>query len=474
MNKAAQLLILFSGLFSACMVGPNYKKPETPMPKNFIEEDKAKTAALTDAELVNWWKIFNDPLLDHLLEVTKHSNFDLRFALQQVLEARAQYRIQASNLWPEIDLEASAIRSRFSQNLFDSTFLGPPVQNFFQVGFDTVWELDFFGRIRRAKRAAYFNWEATKENVQAVQITVLSEVARIYTAIRALQNRLEIAHMRVELDQELLALSGVRSKAGLADEQTVQRSLSFLEQDKVTVSTLEILLKQTIYSLSTLLGKQPEEFASLFQESRPIPHAEGKVPIALPSELLRRRPDIRSAERMLASATEQIGVAVASLFPQITLTGSGYGFQSNRTSNLFSSGSQFWNIGPNVFWPVIDFGKRRAQVDVENALQEQALISYERTVVSALEEVESALVAYFKEEERMRDLKSQVEASRNTWILNKDLYEAGLADYSLVLDSRDILLSSENALLQSKQALTSDLIAIYKALGGNWECCSTP
>lgn len=480
-------------LLSSCKVGPNYHKPKTEMPLSF--ETKQGVEDITDEALCQWWKQFNDPLLDKLIEEVVTGNFDYRIALEQIVQARAQYRIQSSLLWPEIDLNAAATRSRFSDNLFTSSStsnstaegaspssvvssnsspVAGTIQNFFQVGFDSIWELDFFGKFRRSKQAAFDLWEASKEEAQNVLIMTVSEVAKDYVAIRSLQKQIALLKDKLTVDERTLSLSDVRFTAGLNNQIEVETLTATLEQDKAALPVLETALKQTIYALAVLLGKQPEEFSEQFEKVAPIPMGAGKVPAGLPSDLLRRRPDIRAAERRLASATEQIGVAVADLFPHISLTGNTYGFESNQQNKWLIAASRYWNVGPMINWDLIDFGRTRAQIAVQNSLQRQALLSYEQTVVSSLRDVEGALVAYFEEQKRMADFENQVSANQRSYLLTKDLFRSGLVDESQMLSSWKTLIDSENSLTQSYQALTSDLIALYKALGGRWECSSSP
>ena len=469
-------------------MGPNYHKPETAMPSQFEEENNAEM--VTDEDLCQWWKQFEDQMLDALIEEAVEANYDLRIAVEQIIEARAQYKIQGSFLWPEIDLNATANRSRFSNNLFTSSSsttstsagaspasvassnvasISGTIQNFFQVGFDSIWELDFFGKFRRGKQAAFDLWEASKDTAQNVQITVISEVARDYVAIRGLQLQIELTQKKIWVDERELALVEVLFDAGLDNQIQIETLISTLESDRATLPVLETALKQTIYALAVLLGRQPEGLVAEFEESTPIPSGMGRVPIGLPSDLLRRRPDVRAAERQLAAATEQIGVAVADLFPHISLTGNTYGFESNKQNKWLIASSRYWNVGPMLNWDLIDFGRTRGQIAVANSQQRQALLTYEQMVISSLQDVEGALVAYFEEHKRTVDFENQVAADRRSLELTEDLFEAGLVDESQVLTALKTTIASETSLIQSQQALTSDLIALYKALGGEWE-----
>ncbi len=476
-----------------CMVGPDYQKPDIAMPSQFSE---AKTAS--NEELSEWWKQFEDPFLDALIEEACVANFDFRIALEQIFAARAQYRIERSKLWPEIDMNAAAIRARNSQNIFGNTTVdiedltasggldptlagaatsfgasGNPVRNFFQIGFDAIWELDFFGKFRRSKRAAFEEWLASKDLAQNILISVLSEVARNYVIIRALQKKIELTREKIRADEVLLGLTVNLFEAGLASELAVAEIDAALESDMALLPILETSLKTTIYALAVVLGRQPEGFIDEFDEVRPIPAGGGKIPVGLPSDLLRRRPDVRAAERQLAAATERIGVAVADLFPHISLTGNSYGYASQKWNKWFHAKSRFWSIGPSINWDLIDFGRVRGFIDLAKSQQRQAFLNYEKTVITSLQDVESALVVYFEEQNRQVSLYLQTEADRRSWELTADLWESGLSSELEVLQTYRTLLDSENQLVDSEQALTNDLISIYKALGGDWKCSSS-
>jgi outer membrane protein, multidrug efflux system len=496
--------IFFFLFFSGCMVGPNYQQPKTDLPSSFTEAKEEETTLVSDQELLRWWKQFKDPLLDELLEEAARANFDLRVAMQQIEQARAQYLVQAAQLFPQIDAIAAATRTRNSLDFLTggltptlgtpsaagaATTSTPQIQNLYQAGFDAIWEIDFFGKIRRAKRAAHFNWEALEEHARDVQITILSEVARNYMTLIAVQKKIDLGELLVDVDKEQFFLTRDLFEAGLKSESDVQAALAFLDTDQADLEVLISTFKQTLYSLAVLIGKQPEAMADKLSDFAAYAHfplsiAQGKIPSSLPSELLRRRPDIRAAERQLAAATEQIGVAVADLFPQVSLTstnilittspGSNFGFASHHLSRLFTSQNQTWSVGPAFNLPLLDFGKRRATVKVQTAIQKEALITYEKIVTTALSEVESTLVAYFKEQQRFFFLENQVHSTERSLELSEERYLAGLNDYIAVLEAKKQWILSNDTLVDSMQASLSDLIAVYKALGGEWECLPTP
>jgi multidrug efflux system outer membrane protein len=382
-----------------------------------------------------------------------------------------------------LDVDFQATHYRTSQS-FASAAVNPvklsPIQNFFQTGFDAIWQLDLFGKFRRSADAAYDLWEASTAEARAVKIVVLSEVANIYSAINAFQERITLTTEIIEIDRELLELAKTRFDAGLASEQEVQAAVAALEADDANLHLVQISFKLNMYSLATLLGRHPESLVADFREKRPIPYAVGRVPAGLPSDLLRRRPDIRAAERNLAAATEEVGVAVADLFPQVSLIGSSssfaanplqganIGYTSDKFGTLFNSASRIWGVGGLVTFPVFDFGGRVAAVDVQDSLKQQAYLAYQKIVIGALQEVEQALAAYFNDESRVMNYRKEVEATHRIYELVADEFQAGLVDYSRVMEAKQAWIIALNTLTGSQQALATDLIAVYKALGGDW------
>jgi NodT family efflux transporter outer membrane factor (OMF) lipoprotein len=496
-------------LMGSCKVGPDYHKPDTIMPKEFSEDKKQKTFVAKDEDLVKWWKAFQDPFLDKLLEETIAGNFDYKIALEQVLQARAAYEVQFASILPELDFDAQASRFRASRAFKSaaapvtnatttSTTTTPastttttttattagatisPVQSFFQIGFDAIWEIDLFGKLRRTAQAAFDTWEAAEEISRDVKITVLSEVVNTYTTICALQEKLALATLIVKADEEILTLSKERIKAGLTNEQEVETARAAFEADYASLQSYQTQLKTAIYSLAILLGKEPERLVDEFLIKRPIPIARGKVPSGLPADLLKRRHDIRSAERQLAAATEQVGVAVAQLYPTISLSGSSssfaanplqganVGFSSDRLHKLFKNSARIWGIGGLLTMPIFDFGKRLAGIDAQMAAQNASYLNYQKTVIGALQEVETSLASYFDEEAREKSFRIAAAANKKNYQLTLDLFKAGLVDYTQVNQLKEVWLNSLLAVANSQQALTSYLIAVYKSLGGDW------
>ncbi len=480
--------------FSGCMVGPNYRIPIEKLPLRFAEDRTIchENPCLVNEDLAHWWVFFDDPFLNELLRESLCHNFDLKIAVENIVQARANFWVQVANTLPELDSDIQVTRSRISETIDNginnnNTAINiPPIQSFYQAGLDLIWTIDVFGGLRRAARAALANWEASVENARGVRVLILSEVATTYTNICALQQLTEVGRRAVRLDTDLLALNKALFAAGLVNEQAVETALANLETDRAALYALEVTARQAIYSLAVLVGRPPETFLEQFAFPRPIPSGGGKVPVGLPSDLLRRRPDIRSAERQIAAATEQIGVAVASLFPQIALTGSSatyssnplqganIGFASSSFSKWFTAPSLIWGIGAVASLPLWDWGKRCATIRQQVSIEHQAFYTYEKTVISALEEVESDLVAYFQEERRLGSLRIAADADERNFKLAADLYQAGLTDFMQVLTAEETWLNSVTTLISSQQALTVDLINLYQSLGGGWECSYMP
>lgn len=340
--------------------------------------------------------------------------------------------------------------------------------NLFQAGFDAAWELDIFGGVRRSIEAAEYDLAASEETRRGVLVTLLSEVALDYVQLRGSQRRLAIAHENIAAQQDSVDLTQARYQAGFTNELDVTQARAQLASTQSQVPLLVTAIRQSIYQLSVLLGQPPGALVADLEETAPIPAAPPDLPLGLPSELLRRRPDIRVAERQLAGATARIGVAMADLFPKFSLTGS-FGTQVSDMRHFLDAKSLTRSIGPAVSWPIFDAGRIRANVEVQNARQEEALITYEQTVLTAFQDVEVALVAYMNEKIRHQSLTESVAESQKATDLSNELYSRGLTPFLNVLVSQQALYASEDQLVQSETMAATNLISLYKALGGGWE-----
>ena len=454
-------IIAATSVLAGCAVGPDYHPPKTAMPANWSESQLAGTP------VVEWWKTFNDPELDSLVERAVNANHDLRVATARVREARALRGGAFWDLGPAINGNASSTDARQSKNAL--TFPIPKLDtDAYDAGFDASWEIDVFGGKRRALEAATAEVAASEEDRRDVLVSLLAEVAHNYVEVRGFQRRLVIARDNIKSQQAALDLTRARFKGGVSSELDVTQAAALLTRTQSQLPALQTALKQAMHRLGVLLGQEPGALVAELSQDAPIPPTPPKVPVGLPSELLRRRPDVRRAERQLAAATARIGIQTAELFPKFSLVGTA-GFQSLSASDWFTGGSKFWSAGPTVTWRVFDLGRIRSQIKATNARADQSLVAYEKAVLISLEDVENALVAYANEQVRRDSLTETVAANRRALELANERYTKGVADFLNVLDAQRSLYQAEDDLVQSDRTVTQDLIALYKALGGGWE-----
>jgi NodT family efflux transporter outer membrane factor (OMF) lipoprotein len=464
-------IVAISLFFSGCMVGPNVKTPDVALPKSFLEKTAPSAEDLSD--LKEWWKQFEDPYLNNLIEKAITQNYSIRIAKEKIEEFRAFYHIERPKLLPEVNALGSVSRYRTSQNVFGAPYAGPPIKNLFITGFDATWEIDFFGKIRRSKEAAYYQVLSEIESLRDVTITLISEVAKSYIELCSLQEEIVLIKKRIKNEKEILRLTADKHHAGLVNEQMQNQAKAFLDNLQTKLPILEAIYKETLSQLGTLLGQNPEDFFLEFQDPKSLPKNLAKLPKILPSELLRRRPDIRKAEQDLASATAKIGAYTAELFPSFSLLGA-FGWESDHANKWFHSPSQIFGVGPGFNWNILDFGRIRAKIRAQTHKQKQALLSYENTIISALKDVENSLIAYYKEQEKLQFFSQEVSDYDRNATLEKDLFEHGLKPLSSCLDIEQQLLSAEDQKVQSQKALIFNIIALYKALGGDWSCSDSP
>lgn len=463
---------------SGCAVGPDYEAPTGAAPADFSSlQDPAQGAAPTvptatalvagEADFAVWWRVFNDPIMDRLIERAVQSNVDLRAATARVREARALRGLESSGLYPEVSANGAATRSRASDNLGPGSFAPSGETSFFDVGLDATWEIDVFGGVRRAVQAADADLAMAVEDRRDILVTVVAEVARNYTELRGLQRRVSLAEHTIHAQQETLDLTNARFRAGLSADLEVAQSQAQLATRQSQLPLLRAALRQAAHRLDVLLGQQPGTVLTELTAEGVIPAPPSRVPVGLPSDLLRRRPDVRRAERGIAGATARVGVATSDLFPKVSLTGS-FGFQSAQTGELFDYSSRAWSFGPTVRWNIFNAGRVRSSIAAANAREEQALAAYDQTVLLSFEEVENALTGFIQEQERREALQAAVDANRRAVALSTDRYRSGVGDFLNVLESQREAYFSEDQLVQSEADVTRSLIALYKALGGGW------
>ena len=476
-----------------CAVTPPTRVAELDLPTAWYEETIHRPQPKPPLHLAQWWTSFDDPILSALIDRGITANHDLREATARVRETRAQRTVASADRWPQLGSSASYTRNRGSENTVPSGFsnsggstggdngangtggnnLGRSFgigeeRDFFQTRFDASWEIDIFGRVHWAVKAAEADIDAAQENYRNVLVSLLAEIARNYIELRGFQHRLVIARNNIQAQQDSVDVTTERFEAGITSAQDVAQAEALLATTRSQLPTLETGVRQSSYRLSVLIGQPPGALLDELSQTGPIPTAELDGRLELPSDLLRRRPDIRHAERELAAATARLGVAMADLYPRFSLIGVA-GLQSLDLSDLIEWSSRTWTIGPSVSWPVFDAGRIRANIRAQDARQEQALIRYEQVILTSLEEVENTLVAYARERVRHRWLTDAVTASQEATDVARERYRSGLENFLNVVVAQRSLYDSQDALAQSEISIASNLVALYKALGGGWE-----
>jgi len=457
--------IIALALAGCAAVGPDYALVEPDAPQEWHSQLRGGlTADLPKSEtLAYWWRALNDSKLSSLEERAVKGNLDFKKALARIREARALRGISKANLFPTLDASASSTNYRSSESGWSTK-----ENKLYSASFDAGWELDVFGGVRRSVEAAQASLEATQEDLHNVLVSLVAEVALNYVEVRTYQARLSAAYANIKTQQETYELNRSRYEAGIIDELAVQQALYNLERSRSQIPTLEIGLEAAKNRLAVLLGEKPGAVHRELAERKPIPVPPVTVAVGVPAEAMRHRPDIRRAERNLAAQTARIGVATADLYPKFHLIGT-VGLESISTGNFFTADSRTWSISPGVSWNIFHGGAIRQNIKVQSARQEQALIEYESAVLKAQEEVENVLVAYAKEQRRRESLARATDAARQADLLARDRYQAGLVDFSNVLIAQLSLLSFQDELAQSEGSVTSNVVRLYKALGGGWK-----
>jgi outer membrane protein, multidrug efflux system len=465
--RAAGLLasVLAAGCLMAAEVPPVF------------QQQKNTPGTSADPALSQWWSTLNDAELDSLIARAVQGNLDVKIAASRVLEARASRRISRADLLPSIESGNSLkrVRGGLTQGVFRvdnnqqgaTSLLAPFETNVFQFGFDAAWEIDLFGGKRHALKAATAEVNSAEEARRDTLVSLLAEVSRNYVELRGAQRRLAITNANVVLQADSLHLAKVRMDAGLGTQLDVERQAAQLETTRAALPELEIAEIRNVHALGVLLGLEPETLFDELMKTAAIPVAPPNVPVGLPADLLKRRPDIRRAASDVAAATENVGVARADLFPKILLTGTA-GRQSSDLSMITAGAGNFFSIGPSITLPILTSGRIRAKIAARRENLNQAVSSYRQTVLISLRETEDSLVAYGHEKDRRERLLAAVDASRKATGLSTELYTRGLADFLSVLDAQRQQLQAEDDLAQSDTAVIANLVALYKSLGGGW------
>lgn len=449
----------------ACTLGPDYQRPDAPTPERWSDAAQAASHPADPDGLSHWWTGFNDATLDALVGDVVAGNLDVQVAEQRILAARAQRRITAAGQYPSVNGDVDALYNRLPGGLFSS---GAKDSNAFILGFDASWEADIFGGIKRGVEAADASLAASVADRRAVVVSVLAELGTDYAALRSAQERRQIADENVRLSQETRDLTAAKFKAGLASELEVAESEAALQRQKAAIPQLDTTIAQQIHAIAILTGQVPESLEKRLSATGPTVPAPPTLPLSLPSEVVRARPDIQAAERTLAASVAEIGVKEADRFPKFKISLDA-GLESGIVSRLFRPDQVGLSVGPQITGPIFDAGRRKAAVQSAQAQAQADLLSYRKTVLGAFREVEDALVAFGNERTRNQTLHRALDASRVAQERARSQYRAGLVDFLTVLDADRTLASARDSVAQSDFTLVQQTVALYKALGGGWQ-----
>jgi len=465
----AVILVLFS-LQGCTMVGPDYDAPVIKTPDTWAMKINQQVSKGPDATLQSWWTIFDDPVLDELIERSRKNNLDVKIAVSRVRESRAILTIANGGKQPLINANANAQRMEQSKNgdlAPVERFGGTESHALFQLGLDASWEIDVFGRVRRTIESAGAGYQASIEEYRDVMVTLFAEVALAYIDVRTAQQQIVIAKSNAEDQRKSMGLAQDQYDTGLSSKLDVTQAKANLATTEAMIPKLQISLALALNRLAVLLGQDAGALHSELQQIKPLPRPDKVIAIGIPADVLRQRPDIRKAERLLAAQTAQIGVATAALYPRFSLGGS-YALQSREFDTLFKSSSATWLIGAPMQWNLFSGGQVRGNIQVQEEKTRQLLLQYENQVLSAIEEVENAITGYDLHQEQARYLREAVSATTESVDLVLTQYTTGLTDFNNVFVMQRELLAQQAQLLASEARTVIDLVSLYKALGGGW------
>lgn len=450
-------------LLGGCAVGPDYAPPEaTGLPAHWHRA--AESTSVTTEALGEWWRDLGDKRLERLMADAVEGNLDVATAKAKIREARALRREAIGGLLPSVDGSASATRL---QSTAASTAAGSRVSNLFQAGFDASWELDLFGANARSLEAASANVAASEADLDSTLLTLVGDVASYYTEARGYQARIALARRTAKSQRETAALTRTKFETGSASAVDSSKADAQAASTEAEIPSLEAAFAQTVHRLSILTGREPGALAREMAAGGPIPAPRHRLPTGVPADVLTHRPDVRAAERRLAQATAQVGAKEAALYPSVSLTGS-ISTSATRVGDLGKASTIAWSWGPSVSVPFFHGGALVAARDAAEASRDQSFVAWKASVLTALEDVENALVSLSKERTRSRSLSEAAAQYRQAATLSRVLYQTGSASFLDVLDAERSLYTAEDTLLQSRVAITTDHIALAKALGGGW------
>jgi multidrug efflux system outer membrane protein len=460
---SSALVAAVATILAGCAVGPDYREPSLELPQQFVSAETNRYDA-TDADLARFWTVFDDATLTGLINQSLLMNHDLRIALARLNEARALRGAARLDLGPTITAGGGYVDQRLT--VADAAG-GPRDIEGYNAGFDAFWELDFFGRNRRALQASNADLDAAEASLQDAQVSVAAELSRSYFELRGNQQRLAVARRNVENQNETLELTRARLEAGTGTELDTSRATAQLAATRASIAPLEAAVARAIHRIGVLTGREPGALRAELELPADLPAVPEMTAVGDPARLLRRRPDIRVSERQLAASTARIGVAVADLFPRVTFTGS-VGYAAAGFDALGDAGTGTHLIAPGISWAAFDLGHVRARINAARARSEGQLAAYEQTVLRALQETEDALVTHARSRDQLLQLAQAADASQTAARLARLRFENGAVDFLQVLDAERSLLQAEDSLAQSRTDTATSLIAVYKALGGGW------
>lgn len=466
-------------LLAGCTVGPDYRPPEPSLPKDFAQADGSPTRV--DSELARWWNAYDDPLLNKLVDQVLAQNLDIEAAAARIREARAREAVAGAAGQPQLDATGSVARQRISENAIPLPPGGSqqggafalPGSEFttWRAGLDASWEIDLFGRTRRSIEGARARTGAAIWDHRDLQVTTVAEVANVYLALRTLQARIAISESELVRQRRNEQLVAARARGGLVTGQDLAQQRSQSSSAASILPALRAQAEAQIYAIGVLTGQAPETLVAELSPTRALSSVP-VIPAGVPSDLLRRRPDIRAAERDLAASTADIGAAVADLYPRFSLTAAP-ALVSTALASLLEWGSRSFTVGGAVDWPLFDGGRRRGNIAVANARQEQALIAYRKAVLTALRDVETSLSRTGADRKQLADLEEALGSAARAEEIARTRYRGGLVTLSDVLQAQAHRISLENQVIETKGALARDSVALFKALGGGWPDLAT-
>jgi NodT family efflux transporter outer membrane factor (OMF) lipoprotein len=462
-SKVSFLSIALLFAVTACKVGPDYERPQQKLPEkwsNFLEKQESGD------HTVEWWSHFQDPILTQLIESVIDQNLDLKSAEAVILQNQALLAESAANILPRFSLSASVSENQSSKNYYQVSHHRR--YRFYSDSVGAAWEVDLFGKLQRAKEAAFSNLNVEVENCYGIFLSLVSNVAQTYIRLRGAQQQLMVVTELCEKYKAIYNLQISLQKAGITSQIDVENAKSAWDSYESMKYPLDATIKNYMHALSLLTSQEPQALYALLAPVQPIPVIKTEIFAGLPSHLLERRPDIRKAEMALVSATAQIGIARGGLFPSFNLTGQ-IGYIALRASKIASPTSVDYSIGPSLTWNIFDFGRVKAQIANSEAFRDQARLGYFQTILTALSEVESALVTYVSESKRLENLTDAKRAQNRLADLTRNRYHVGLEPFIASLQADIAALNQSLDAIDSQATVGLDVVTLYKALGGGWE-----